>query len=595
MSVLLVVNTPPYGSEGPYNAFRLADALALRDQHVEVFLMGDAVHAARAGQDPRGAHASLEQMLAALLEKGVDVSCCGTCCATRGLTEGRARRARARGAPSTTSPRRPCAASASSPSEAAVARLPAACLRLQRRVSDELDARRARCARGERALLLLSGGADSMALLSLLRAADRRLELGLSSGRAARGLRAARRRLGPRPAHRGARLRRGRRAAARGAAARRAHRRRLPGARPRAAVRARARAGRRARLRGAGHRPQPRRPGGDGAVPPGQVRVAARSRRHAAAGRRPGAAAARRSGRRRSASTAGWPASSTARTSTNAAPLYARNLLRLEVLPLLEALNPRVAETLAATRRAGRRGGGRARRGDGGGAGARAACRPRPGSSRRLDVAALAAEPRGRARARAARGAARRHGRATRSSSARLVEALLRLAERPDDAGRAAPRPRPRGGARAAARCACAPPPPPHACAPAGVAGADLAAAGDDGVTVAFCGRALAAAPAARRGLRPRGGPRRRGVRRPAGRAAARDPAAPAPRRALRPVRTRRRDHGGPLPRRRARARRAAPARRRARRGRRGGVGRRARRAPRQGCARLPRWPTVVL
>ena len=52
MSVLIVVNTAPYGSEGPYNAFRLAEALALRDEHVEVFLMGDAVHAARAGQDP---------------------------------------------------------------------------------------------------------------------------------------------------------------------------------------------------------------------------------------------------------------------------------------------------------------------------------------------------------------------------------------------------------------------------------------------------------------------------------------------------------------------------------------------------------------
>ncbi len=33
---------------------------------------------------------------------------------------------------------------------------------------------------------------------------------------------------------------------------------------------------------------------------------------------------------------------------TNAEPRYARNVLRLEVLPLLEALNPRLAETLAA-------------------------------------------------------------------------------------------------------------------------------------------------------------------------------------------------------------------------------------------------------
>jgi uncharacterized protein involved in oxidation of intracellular sulfur len=87
MSVLLVVNTAPYGSEGPYNAIRLAEALAVRDEHVEVFLMGDAVASARAGQDPRGAHVSLELMLLELLERGVDVSCCGTCCATRGLAE----------------------------------------------------------------------------------------------------------------------------------------------------------------------------------------------------------------------------------------------------------------------------------------------------------------------------------------------------------------------------------------------------------------------------------------------------------------------------------------------------------------------------
>ena len=87
MGILIVVNTAPYGSEGPYNAFRLADSLALREEHVEIFLMGDGVHAARAGQDPRGAHASLEEMLRQLLEKGVDVACCGTCCTARGLMD----------------------------------------------------------------------------------------------------------------------------------------------------------------------------------------------------------------------------------------------------------------------------------------------------------------------------------------------------------------------------------------------------------------------------------------------------------------------------------------------------------------------------
>jgi len=87
MTVLLVVNAPPYGSEGPYNAFRLADALVLRDAHVEIFLLGDGVHAARAGQEPRDAHASLEQMLVGLLERGVGVACCGTCCHARGVAE----------------------------------------------------------------------------------------------------------------------------------------------------------------------------------------------------------------------------------------------------------------------------------------------------------------------------------------------------------------------------------------------------------------------------------------------------------------------------------------------------------------------------
>ena len=135
--------------------------------------------------------------------------------------------------PSTTSPRRPCAATGSSRSEAAVARLPAACLRLQRRVADVRRREHGALRPGERALLLLSGGADSMALLSLR--ARRRPPPGPRPGArgAARGLRPARRRLRPRPPDRRARLRGGRRAAARGAPARPALRPGLPGARPR--------------------------------------------------------------------------------------------------------------------------------------------------------------------------------------------------------------------------------------------------------------------------------------------------------------------------------------------------------------------------
>ena len=56
--------------------------------------------------------------------------------------------------------------------------LPAACLRLQRRAADAVAETRS-LRGGDRALLMLSGGADSMALLSLVRAVDRRLGLGL--------------------------------------------------------------------------------------------------------------------------------------------------------------------------------------------------------------------------------------------------------------------------------------------------------------------------------------------------------------------------------------------------------------------------------
>lgn len=87
MSIALLVNGSPYGTETPFNALRLAQALELADEPVELLLMGDAVNTARRDQDPRSAHASLEAMLVALVEKGASVTLCGTCCQTRGLRE----------------------------------------------------------------------------------------------------------------------------------------------------------------------------------------------------------------------------------------------------------------------------------------------------------------------------------------------------------------------------------------------------------------------------------------------------------------------------------------------------------------------------
>ena len=87
MSVAVLVNTSPYGTELPYNALRLAVALELAGEEVELLLMGDAVNTARRDQDPRAAHASLEALLKELVEKGTSVTLCGTCCQTRGLRE----------------------------------------------------------------------------------------------------------------------------------------------------------------------------------------------------------------------------------------------------------------------------------------------------------------------------------------------------------------------------------------------------------------------------------------------------------------------------------------------------------------------------
>jgi len=85
MKVLLLVEHPPYGAEGPYNALRLADALLERGEWVDLFFIGDGVHAARAGQDPSSAAVSVEGQLRNAMERGAEVMLCGTCCRSRGL------------------------------------------------------------------------------------------------------------------------------------------------------------------------------------------------------------------------------------------------------------------------------------------------------------------------------------------------------------------------------------------------------------------------------------------------------------------------------------------------------------------------------
>jgi uncharacterized protein involved in oxidation of intracellular sulfur len=89
MTVLLILNEAPYGSERSYNALRLAMAMQKGPGEVDVriFLLADAVGCAVAGQGtPQGLY-NVERMLGSVLAKGGRVSLCGTCADARGLTE----------------------------------------------------------------------------------------------------------------------------------------------------------------------------------------------------------------------------------------------------------------------------------------------------------------------------------------------------------------------------------------------------------------------------------------------------------------------------------------------------------------------------
>jgi uncharacterized protein involved in oxidation of intracellular sulfur len=86
MRALVVVNDAPYGSERTYNALRLAGTLLQVEPELEltVFLLGDAVACARAGQTTPQGYYNVERMLLPIQRKGL-VLACETCLAARGL------------------------------------------------------------------------------------------------------------------------------------------------------------------------------------------------------------------------------------------------------------------------------------------------------------------------------------------------------------------------------------------------------------------------------------------------------------------------------------------------------------------------------
>jgi uncharacterized protein involved in oxidation of intracellular sulfur len=86
MNYLLILNDPPCGTERSYNGLRLAGALTKDDQNsVSVFLMGDAVSCAAAGQTTPNGYYNIERMLKVVSSKGSKIGVCGSCMDAHGL------------------------------------------------------------------------------------------------------------------------------------------------------------------------------------------------------------------------------------------------------------------------------------------------------------------------------------------------------------------------------------------------------------------------------------------------------------------------------------------------------------------------------
>lgn len=89
VKILFILNDPPYGTERTYNGLRLVLAILKSDPtaQVAVFLMADAVVAARSGQKTPDGYYNIERMLRRLLASKGRVLLCGTCMDARGLTD----------------------------------------------------------------------------------------------------------------------------------------------------------------------------------------------------------------------------------------------------------------------------------------------------------------------------------------------------------------------------------------------------------------------------------------------------------------------------------------------------------------------------
>ena len=83
----MIINGAAYGQDATYNAVRLAVSMAKRDEvSLRVFLMGDGVTVAMAGQKTPDGYYKLDRMLSVVSRGSGQISCCGTCMDARGIT-----------------------------------------------------------------------------------------------------------------------------------------------------------------------------------------------------------------------------------------------------------------------------------------------------------------------------------------------------------------------------------------------------------------------------------------------------------------------------------------------------------------------------
>ena len=89
MSILFIINDPPYGSEKAYNALRLIMSLQARhpDAQVLIFLLSDAVGCALVNQSAPQGYYNIGRMLETVIKKGAKVKACTTCLIARGMKE----------------------------------------------------------------------------------------------------------------------------------------------------------------------------------------------------------------------------------------------------------------------------------------------------------------------------------------------------------------------------------------------------------------------------------------------------------------------------------------------------------------------------